>query len=98
MRPSPVVFTLSLCGSLRTLAFLDWLGVDVPRWLQNELRHAEDTLSESLDFCLETARELATYCRRLGLPFGFNVESVSTRRVENEATVELARKVRRLLA
>lgn len=96
--PVPIVFTLSLCGSLRTLAFLEWLGVDVPHWLQNELRHAEDTLAESLDFCLDTARELATFCRRLGLPFGFNVESVSTRKVENEATVELARKLRRLLA
>ncbi|MFD0591620.1 5,10-methylenetetrahydrofolate reductase [Catellatospora coxensis] len=28
--PRPVIFTLSVCGSLKTLSFLHWLGVDVP--------------------------------------------------------------------
>lgn len=98
VRPAPVIFTLSVCGSQRTLDFLEWLGVDVPRWLANELIHATDPIVESVDACLDTATELATFCRRIGLPFGFNVESVSTRKVENEATIELARKIRRLLA
>ena len=30
------------------------------------------------------------YCRTLGVPFGINVESVSIRRVEIEASVRLA--------
>lgn len=33
LEPKPVLFTLSVCGSVKTLAFLKWLGVDVPRWL-----------------------------------------------------------------
>jgi len=42
--PIPIVFTMSVCGSMKTLEFLRWLGVDVPRWIENDLRHAEDTL------------------------------------------------------
>lgn len=92
--PVPVVFTLSVCGSMKTMQFLQWLGVDVPRWIQNDLRHADDTLDASYEQTVATAIELATYCRRLGMPFGFNVESVSIRRVEIEASVRLAARLR----
>ena len=90
LAPIPFVFTLSVCGSLRTLEFLQWLGVDVPRWMQNDLKNAEDSLAASYDHCLATAGELAEFCTRLGMPFGFNVESVSNRREEIEASVRLA--------
>lgn len=93
--PVPIVFTLSVCGSLRTLEFLRWLGVTVPRWMENALAYASDTLSESYDQCVATARDLAAFCERLGVPYGFNVESVSTRRAEIETTVELAAHLRR---
>ena len=97
LAPRPVLFTLSVCGSLKTLAFLKWLGVDVPRWLENELCHATDTLAESYDQCLATARELTTFSRRLGMPFGFSVESVSIRKAEIEASAALAGELRGLL-
>jgi hypothetical protein len=92
--PVPMVFTFSVCGSTRTLEFLRWLGVDVPRWIENELLHADNTLETSSEFALSAARELMTYCRRLGVPFGLNVESVSIRRAEIEASVELAAQLR----
>lgn len=95
--PVPIFFTISLCGSAKTLDFLTWLGVDVPRWMRNEMIHADDTLEASMAFCLQTARELAQFCRYLRLPFGFNVESVSTRREEIEATVDLAVAVREII-
>ncbi|MEO3746759.1 methylenetetrahydrofolate reductase [Plantactinospora sp. B5E13] len=98
LAPRPVILTLSVCGSLKTLAFLQWLGVEVPRWLENALRHAEDPLTESYEQCLATAAELIAFCRRLGLPFGFNVESVSIRKVEIDAAVTLAAELRRMLA
>ena len=88
--PVPIVFTFSVCGSMKTLEFLRWLGVDVPRWIQNELRHADDTLETSFEQALATALELISYCRRLGVPFGLNVESVSIRRTEIESSVNLA--------
>jgi hypothetical protein len=87
---APFVFTFSVCGSLKTLAFLRWLGVAVPRWIENELRHATDPLRASYRQAFTTATELMAYCRTLGVPFGINVESVSIRRVEIEAAVQLA--------
>lgn len=92
--PAPFVFTLSVCGSMKTLNFLRWLGVDVPRWIENDLKHAADTLEASYQQALATATELMTYCRTLGVPFGINVESVSIRRVEIEASVRLAQELR----
>jgi hypothetical protein len=94
----PIVFTMSVCGSMKTLEFLRWLGVDVPRWIENDLRHAEDTLDASLEHAEATALELMSFCRRLGVPFGINVESVSIRRVEIEASVRLAAGLRGKLA
>lgn len=92
--PAPMVFTFSVCGSTKTLEFLRWLGVDVPRWIENELLHADDTLEASFEYALAAARELITYCRRVGVPFGINVESVSIRRAEIEASVDLAAQLR----
>ena len=92
--PAPFVFTFSVCGSMKTLAFLRWLGVDVPRWIENDLKHATDTLEASYQQALTTATELITYCRKLSVPFGINVESVSIRRVEIEASVRLAHELR----
>jgi hypothetical protein len=94
LKPVPIVFTFSVCGSLKTLDFLQWLGVDVPRWIENELRHADDTLDASYDQALATALELIAFCRRVGVPFGLNVESVSIRGVEIAASVRLAARLR----
>jgi hypothetical protein len=92
--PAPIVFTFSVCGSMRTLDFLRWLGVDVPRWIENDLKHAADTIEASFQLAITTATELMTYCRTLGVPFGLNVESVSIRREEIEASVRLAQQLR----
>lgn len=90
MSQVPFVFTFSVCGSMKTLRFLRWLGVDVPRWIENDLEHAADPLKASYQQALTAATELIAYCRTLGVPFGINVESVSIRRVEIEASVRLA--------
>jgi hypothetical protein len=94
LAPVPMVFTLSVCGSAKTLEFLQWLGVNVPRWMQNDLRNTGDTLSESYEQCLATAQDLMTFCQRLNAPFGFNVESVSIRKAEIDASVRLAAHLR----
>lgn len=97
LSPVPIVFTFSVCGSMKTLEFLKWLGVHVPRWIENELKHADDTLEASREQALVTARELIAYCRRLDVPFGLNVESVSIRRSEIESSVSLAGQLRQEL-
>jgi 5,10-methylenetetrahydrofolate reductase len=95
--PRPVIFTLSLCGSEKTLEFLEWLGVDVPRWMANALRHSPDPLEESYRECLAIARDLRAFCLRLGMPYGFHVESVSIRKAEIEGATRLAAEIGALL-
>ncbi len=98
LAPAPIVFTTSVCGSMKTMEFLRWLGVDVPRWVENDLRHANNTLDASVEYAEATMLELISFCRRLSVPFGINVESVSIRRVEIEASVRLAERLRGKLA
>jgi hypothetical protein len=85
----PIVLSFSVCGSLRTLEFPQWLGMTVPRWIENELRYADDTLDASYEQ-VATAIDLIAFCRRLEVPFGLNVESVSIRKVEIETLRRLA--------
>ncbi len=97
IRPRPLIFTLSLCGSPKTLEFLAWLGVQVPAWLATELRQSDDPLADSRRECLAMARDLKAFCERLGQPYGFNIESVSIRKAEIEASTELAREIAALI-
>jgi hypothetical protein len=94
--PRPVVLTLAPCGSVKTLEFMTWLGIEVPRWLRAEISRG-DPLTASYEQCLLNARALIAYCRRLGLPFGINVESLTNRRLEIEASIDLVREIRTML-
>jgi 5,10-methylenetetrahydrofolate reductase len=87
--PVPIVLTFSPCGSVRTLEFMKWLGISFPRWLENELRHSPDTLQRSIDLCEAVFAEVQDYAREKHLPLGINVESVSIRKAEIDASVEL---------
>lgn len=92
--PRPIVFTLSVCGSQKTLEFLSWLGVQVPRWMQRDLERSDDTLAASIQHVQALGHDMVAYCRRLSVPVGLNIESVSSRRVEIEAAVHLANNLR----
>jgi hypothetical protein len=91
--PAPVVLTFAPCGSLRTLELMKWLGISFPRWLENELRHSADTLERSIDLCEHVFKDVQAYAREKRLPIGINVESVSIRKAEVDASVELYRRL-----
>ncbi|MBP5668383.1 MAG: methylenetetrahydrofolate reductase [Salinivirgaceae bacterium] len=93
----PVIFTLTPCGSTKSLEFLDWLGIDVPHWLHNDLQHSENILHRSVDVCSSIAAEIVDFCRAKSIPMGFNIESVAIRKEEIEASIELVGNVRALL-
>lgn len=93
----PVVLTLTPCGSLKTLAFMKWLGVNIPRWLENELCHCSDILDRSIQLSRQAFVELQDFGREKGIPIGCNVESVSVNRVEIEASIQLARDMKHIM-
>ena len=92
--PVPVVITLSPCGSENTIAFMKWLGIGFPRWLENELRHSSDILAKSVKLCEAIFSELLEFAREKRIPLGINVESVSIRKSEIEASVALFQTLR----
>lgn len=93
-RPVPIILTFAPCGSEKTLAFMKWLGIGFPRWLENELRFARDPLATSVALCERIFAEVWDYAHSKGIPVGVNVESVSVRKTEIEASVELLRRLR----
>jgi 5,10-methylenetetrahydrofolate reductase len=95
--PRPVVLTLAPCGSMKTLEFMSWLGIDVPGWLRTEITRSGDPLTASYEQCVVNARALIAFCRRLSLPFGVNVESLTNRKIEIDASIDLVREIRNLL-
>ncbi|MFN3405518.1 MAG: methylenetetrahydrofolate reductase [Cytophagaceae bacterium] len=91
------IFTLTTCGSVKTLEFMNWLGIDIPVWLSNELHNSRDILSRSADLCIEIAEDLTDFCLTKQIPFGVNIESVSVRPEEIEASVYLLNKVKKVM-
>lgn len=89
----PIIFTLTPCGSLKTLDFMKWLGIHFPRWLENELLHSSDILQKSVDLAVANWKELHDFAGEKGIPVGCNIESVAIRKVEIEASVELLQRV-----
>ena len=85
----PIVFTFSPCGSAKTLELLKWLGISIPRWLESDLLDAHDILGASLRACETAWNDVLSYARSRNLPVGFNVESVSIRKEEVDASVAL---------
>ena len=89
----PIIFTLTPCGSVKTLQFMKWLGISIPRWLENELVHSNDILQRSVTVSEQNWLELKAFADEKNIPIGCNVESVATRKVEVEASIELLRRV-----
>lgn len=92
----PLLFTFSPCGSAQTLEFLQWLGVTVPAGVSQELLSAKDMLTRSIDLATEAFAEIRAFAQELGLTVGCNVESVTARAVEIEASIELLHRVDQL--
>jgi len=92
----PILLTLSPCGSEQTLRFLKWLGVGLPAYVEQELLSARDMLARSVELAAETFDCLRAFALEQGLHVGANVESVSARAEEIDASLELLARVDRL--
>ncbi|MGL1933563.1 MAG: methylenetetrahydrofolate reductase [Fibrobacterales bacterium] len=85
----PVIFTISPCGSNKTLEFMEWLGISIPDDVREILTSGDDMLVQSLKHCNEVIDELRSFCTAQNIPYGFNVESVAIKKSEVEAAVGL---------
>lgn len=97
IRLPTMIFTLTACGSAKTLHFMEWLGIHVPDELKEDLRNSENILDKSVGICLDIAEKLCTFCTERSIPFGFNIESVAIRKEEIEASIYMVNKVSEML-
>lgn len=95
--PPTIIFTLTACGSMKTLHFMEWLGIHVPGPLIEELISAPNMLEKSVSVCLDIAAELTTFCSAQCIPFGFNIESVAIRKDEIEASIHMVNAIGNML-
>jgi hypothetical protein len=92
-----VIFTLTICGSPKTLQFMEWLGIHIPDAMKEELKTSSNQLARSVEIATAIAKELILFCKERNIPCGFNIESVAIRKEEIEASFGLLGAVRQLL-
>lgn len=97
IEPLPIVFTLTPIGSLKTLEFTKWLGIDIQNWLENELKVSKDILSTSINICKYIANDLILFAKEKNMPIGFNIESVAIRKAEIEASIDLVKSIKEMM-
>ena len=94
LAPKRIVLTFTPCGNERTLAFMKWLGIAVSEEAERRLETAENKLEESLNICAENLTRVLEEAGDTGVPLGVNVESVSIRKDEIAASVELVQRLK----
>ena len=89
VKPNRVVLTFTPCGSETTLEFMEWLGISTSSAVKTRLLNAANPLSESLRVCEENLQKILTYCSSLDIPLGLNIESLTNRKEEIDASIKL---------
>lgn len=92
-----MIFTITACGSKKTLRFMEWLGIHIPDNVKQNLLASENILEDSVDLCLQIAKELIQFCSEQGISFGFNIESVAIKKDEIEASITMVHQIGAML-
>ena len=94
----PIIFTITPCGSIKTLEFMKWLGINIPAHLETRLKNSEDILEESVKLSKDIFEILYFYAKGKGIPIGCNVESVAIRKDEIDASISLLNDIKKMLS
>ena len=92
-----MIFTLTVCGSLKTLHFMEWLGIHIPEDIKERLNATSNPVGLSVEIAVGIATELIRFCTEKSIPFGFNIESVAIRKEEIEASLYLINAISEML-
>ncbi len=89
--PNRIILTFTPCGSEKTLEFMQWLGISVPEATKWRILDAEQPLSESVRICKDNLNLILQSCAGLDVPLGLNIESLTNRKEEIDASINLYR-------
>ncbi|OMH32799.1 methylenetetrahydrofolate reductase [Motiliproteus sp. MSK22-1] len=87
--PQRVILTFTPCGSSKTLEFMQWLGISVPSDISDKIIESNNPLAESIRVCRSNLNRILDACLPLGIPLGLNIESLTNRKDEIEASIRL---------
>lgn len=87
--PKRVILTFTPCGSVKTLEFMEWLGISVPAATKHRILDAESPLDESIKICRSALEQIIEVAVPLGIPLGLNIESLTNRKEEIDASINL---------
>ena len=96
--PRRIVLTFSPVGREKTMQFLRWLGVNLPRDTAAAILGAARPLEKSIAICRDNLRRILDQPYAGQIPLGVNVESVSIHRDEIDASIDLFHALREVMA
>ena len=89
VEPRRVILTFTPCGSAKTLEFMEWLGISVPEATRYRILDAHNPLAESIRVCRSNLEQIFEACLPLVIPLGLNIESLTNRKDEIDASIRL---------
>ncbi len=89
--PTRIILTFTPCGSAKTLEFMEWLGISVPEATKHRILDSETPLEESIKICRNALEQIIEVALPLGVPLGLNIESLTNRKEEIDASIQLYR-------
>ncbi|MCB5160612.1 methylenetetrahydrofolate reductase [Marinomonas algarum] len=89
--PKRIILTFTPCGSAKTLEFMEWLGISVPEATKHRILDADAPLKESIKICRNALEQIIETALPLGVPLGLNIESLTNRKEEIDASITLYR-------
>lgn len=90
-KPKRVILTFTPCGSAKTLEFMEWLGISVPLATKNRILGSATPLDESIKICRSALELIIETALPAGVPLGLNIESLTNRKEEIDASIQLYR-------
>ena len=97
LEPKRIILTFTPCGSEKTLEFMHWLGISVPEATRTQILDAQDSLQESIRICRSNLEQILAAVLPLDLPIGLNIESLTNRKEEIDASIQLLQLLRSTL-
>ncbi|MBO5064068.1 MAG: methylenetetrahydrofolate reductase [Campylobacter sp.] len=89
IKNTPIIFTFTPCGNEKTYEFMQWLGISVSNLSKNRIFDSDDALESSVKLSLDMFEFLYKYGTAKGVSVGANIESISTRKIEIDASIRL---------
>jgi len=95
--PRKVVLTFAPVSRAKTINFIKWLGVCVPKEAEELILNADKPVDKSVEFLCGILRRILTECVGVGIPLGISCESVSIFKSEIDGCHTLFRRLQEIL-